>query len=278
MAGLDLHLHSTSSDGTHSPGWVVRQAAAQGAERIALTDHDTLSGVPEAQAEGRRRGIAVIAGVEISVYDPTLGELHVLGFFSDRAPLKDVEAQLSAYRSERESRAQRTVERLADLGFDIEYEAVCKIANGASVGRPHIARALVEAGHVENVQEAFNRLLRNDGPAYVPRTLLSLTDSVSMIHEADGFASLAHPTRYAEPELATHAFADASGDGVEIYYRNDGPEAIANGTQLAQRLGLMPTVGSDFHGLHPNEIPPSCVDLPDHAAARLHDTLKDLTA
>ena len=276
MPRLDLHLHSIHSDGRKSPEWVVQQAAANGAELISLTDHDTLSGVAEAQAEGRRRKVEVVAGVEIGVNDPDLGELHVLGYFSDDAPLHDFEAQLTAYRTERESRAERTVERLVELGLDIDFEAVARHADGGSIGRPHIARALVEAGHVESVQEAFDRFLRNDGPAYVARTLLSLRDSVAMIHAGGGFASLAHPTRYAESEAASLAFAAAGGDGLEIYYRNDGPEEVANGHQLARRLGLVPTVGSDFHGLHPDELRPGSVPIPEPAAKQLLEILRGL--
>ncbi len=276
MARLDLHTHSTHSDGMKPPEWVVQQAAANGAKFLALSDHDTLAGVEAAQAEGRRLGVQVIAGVEIGVNDPELGELHVLGYFSEQAPLGDLERQLAAYREERQSRARRTVDRLGELGLPIDYEAVVAIANGASIGRPHIARALVEAGHVESVQEAFNRYLRNDGPAYIPRTLLSLTDSLEMIHNAGGFASLAHPTRYDNPTGATNSFASAGGDGLEIYYRNDRPDELANGEQLAQRLGLVPTVGSDFHGLHPDEIRPAAVPMPEHAADQIIDILKDL--
>ena len=276
MARLDLHTHSTHSDGMKPPGWVVQQAAANGAKLLALSDHDTLAGVEAAQAEGRRHGVEVIAGVEIGVNDPELGELHVLGYFSEQAPLGDLERQLAAYREERQSRARRTVDRLGELGLPIDYEAVVAIANGASIGRPHIARALVEAGHVESVHEAFNRYLRNDGPAYIPRTLLSLIDSLEMIHNAGGFASLAHPTRYDNPTGATNSFASAGGDGLEIYYRNDGPEELANGEQLARRLGLVPTVGSDFHGLHSDEIRPAAVPMSEHAADQIIDILKDL--
>ncbi len=276
MARLDLHTHSTHSDGVKPPEWVVQQAAECGAELLALTDHDTLLGVEAAQAEGRRRGVEVIAGVEIGVNDPVLGELHVLGYFPAIAPLADLDRQLAEYRNERQSRARRTVERLSELGLEIDYEQVAAIADGASIGRPHVARALVEAGHVESVPDAFNRLLRNDGPAYIPRTLLSLTDSLAMIHAAGGFASLAHPTRYDEPTSATIAFADAGGDGLEIYYRNDGPDEIANGQQLARRLGLTPTIGSDYHGLHPDEIRPANVPMPDHAADEIINILKDL--
>ena len=277
MARLDLHTHSTCSDGTKPPDWVVRQAAENGAELIALTDHDTLAGVQAARITGKQHGVDVVAGVEIGVNDPDLGELHVLGYFPDGAPLDELERQLAAYREERRSRARRTVDRLEELGLPLDVEDVARIAGGASVGRPHIARALVEAGHVESVQEAFDRYLRNDGPAYVPRTLLSLSESLDMIHGAGGFSSLAHPTRYGDPVGATKAFAAAGGQGLEIYYRNDSPEAIAHGEQLAQRLGLVPTVGSDFHGLHPNELRPATVPLPEQRASTIIDILKDLS-
>ncbi len=276
MARLDLHTHSTHSDGTRPPEWVVRQAADHGAELLALTDHDTLLGVKTAQAEGRRLGVDVIAGVEIGVNDADLGELHVLGYFSGQAPLEDLEHQLTLYREERRSRARRTVERLIELGVPIEYEAVVAIAGNASIGRPHIARAMVDAGHVESLPDAFNRFLRNDGPAFIPRTLLSLADSLEMIHRAAGFASLAHPTRYDDPVNSITSFASAGGDGLEIYYRNDGPDEVANGEQLARRLGLTPTIGSDFHGLHADEIRPANVSIPNHAAEQIISILKDL--
>lgn len=277
MARLDLHTHSTCSDGTKPPEWVVQQAAANGAELVALTDHDTLAGVLAAQSAARQIAIDVIAGVEISVNDPDIGELHVLGYFAPDAPLEELEQQLTRYRDERKSRARRTVERLRALGMPIEYESVVRIAGSASIGRPHIARALVDAGHVESVQEAFDRYLRNGGPAYVPRTLLSISDSLDMVHRTGGFSSLAHPTRYDDPVGASQAFAAAGGKGLEIYYRNDSPDEIANGEQLAQRLGLVPTVGSDFHGLHPTELGPGTVPMPDHQAALVMQILKDLS-
>ena len=170
MARLDLHLHSTCSDGTKPPEWVVQQASSNGAELIALTDHDTLAGVHDAQRAGKRYGIEVLAGVEISVNDSDVGELHVLGYFAPGAELDELEQQLSAYRDERQSRARRTVDKLNRLGAALDFESVARIADGASVGRPHIARALVEAGQVESVQEAFDRFLHNEGPAFVLRT------------------------------------------------------------------------------------------------------------
>lgn len=278
MARLDLHTHSTCSDGTKPPEWVVQRAAANGAELMALTDHDTLAGVDAARAAARRLGIDVIAGVEIGVNDPDLGELHVLGYFSADAQLDELEQQLTTYRLERESRARRTVERLSELGLDLDDGTVMSIADGASVGRPHIARALVAAGHVESVQEAFDRYLHNGGPAYVGRALLSLADSLHMIQRAGGFSSLAHPTRYDDPLGATEAFSAAGGDGIEIYYRNDSPERIANGEQLATRLGLIPTIGSDFHGLHPEEMQPATVPMPELRSAGIIEILRDLSA
>ncbi|MDE2892914.1 MAG: PHP domain-containing protein [Chloroflexota bacterium] len=277
MARLDLHTHSTCSDGTRPPEWVVQQAADNGVELIALTDHDTLAGVKAARGAARQTGIDLIAGVEISVSDPDLGELHVLGYFAPSAQLDELERQLTRYREERKSRARRTVKRLHALGMPVEYESVMDIAGRASIGRPHVARAMVEAGHVESVQEAFDRYLHNGGPAYVPRTLLSLSDSLDMIHRTGGFSSLAHPTRYDDPVGATQAFAAAGGRGLEIFYRNDTPDEIANGEQLAQRLGLVATVGSDFHGLHPSELGPGTVPMPEHQATRIMQILKDLS-
>ncbi|MCY3923847.1 MAG: PHP domain-containing protein [Chloroflexi bacterium] len=277
MARLDLHTHSTCSDGTRPPEWVVQQAADNGVELIALTDHDTLAGVKAARGAARQTGIDLIAGVEISVSDPDLGELHVLGYFAPSAQLDELERQLTRYREERKSRARRTVKRLHALGMPVEYESVMDIAGRASIGRPHVARAMVEAGHVESVQEAFDRYLHNGGPAYVPRTLLSLSDSLDMIHRTGGFSSLAHPTRYDDPIGASEAFAAAGGRGIEIFYRNDTPDEIANGEQLAQRLGLVPTVGSDFHGLHPSELGPGTVPMPEHQATRIMQILKDLS-
>ncbi len=276
MARVDLHAHSTHSDGVRPPEYVVRQAAAHGVELFALTDHDTLAGIATAQAEGRRLGVEVIAGVEIGADDPELGELHVLGYVGTADSAQILERQLVVYRSERDGRAQRIIQRLGELDLRIEYETVLRIADGAAIGRPHVARALVEAGQVESIQDAFDRYLGNDRPAYIPRALLDLTDSIGMIHAVGGFASLAHPTRCNDPQAAISAFCAAGGDGVEIYYRRDGPETVANGEQAARRLGLIPTVGSDFHGLRPDELSPGAVSIPDVAADQIIGILKEL--
>ena len=255
-----------------------RAAAANGAELVALSDHDTLAGVEEAREAGKTLGVTVIAAVEISVIHEALGELHVLGYLPARDDLADLELKLAEYRDERRGRARRTLSLLRDLGAPIEEHAVVRHAGGGVVGRPHIARALVDAGHVESVQEAFDRYLHNDGPAFVQRSVLGMEESIELIHGAGGFASLAHPTRYRETEASIEAFAAAGGDAIEIYYRNDPPDVVARGERLASRLSLTATGGSDFHGIHPAEMLPATVPMPDHAADRLIDLMEDLAS
>ncbi len=274
MPPLDLHTHSTRSDGVKSPSWVIRRAAANGANTIALTDHDTLAGVPEAIRAGREHGLRIIAGVELGVHTDALGELHVLGYFpavndpSDPR-LFQFERQLAIYRDDRDARAESIIERLAELGCPIELARVKHFASDGSVGRPHIARAVVEAGHVESVQEAFDRYLHDHGPAYVARELLSLEASIQLIHDAGGLASLAHPSRYREPDAAIDEFAASGGDAIEVYYRNDDRETIARGEQKARQRRLLMTVGSDWHGLHEGESEPATVAVPAEAVERL---------
>ena len=274
MARLDLHLHSTHSDGLRSPAWVDQRAAANGAEVIALTDHDTLAGVTQAVEAGRNLGLRVIPGVELGVHTPALGELHVLGYFPAASDGTDphltaFEQQLTRYRDERGSRAEVMISRLKELGCPIDPVRVTEIAGGGSIGRPHIARALVEAGHVASVQEAFDRYLHNDGPAYVARQLLGLERSVELIHAAGGLASLAHPSRHREPEAAMDTFAAAAGDAIEVFYRNDDAETIARGLQRTRSHRLLATVGSDWHGLNEAEREPASVAAPDHAVEQV---------
>ena len=274
MPRLDLHTHSVCSDGVMSPTWVVERAAANGAELVALTDHDTLAGVGEAIEAGRACQTRVIAGVELGVDANEFGELHVLGYFpavadSSDAGIPEVARQLSSYRDGRDSRARLMIERLAELGYPIDATLVKTFSDDESIGRPHVARALVAAGHVASVQEAFDRFLHDGGPAYVARNLLSLKSSVQLIHGAGGFASLAHPSRCAEPAAAISAFAAVGGDAVEVYYRNDDRETIARGEQQARRHGLLMTGGSDWHGLHEGECEPATVPVPDEVVDRL---------
>ena len=268
---VDLHTHSRHSDGVRTPEWVVRRAAANGADLLALTDHDTLSGVPAALRAGREAGIRVIAGVELGTRNEELGEIHVLGYFPqitapDDPALDAIERAVDGYRDDRLARGRAIVERLNALDLPIDWSQVEQIADGAPVGRPHIARALLQAGAVDSVQEAFDRYLHDDGPAYVARRLLDIEHAVALIHEHDGIAGLAHPTRARDADAAVRRFAAAGGDTIEVWYRNDSPDQIAGTLGLARRAGLAPTAGSDWHGLHASEIEPGAVAQPTNGA------------
>ena len=268
---VDLHTHSRHSDGVRTPEWVVRRAAANGASLIALTDHDTLSGVAEALRAGREAGIRVVAGVELGTRNDELGEIHVLGYFPqitapDDPALERIEHAVDGYRDDRLTRGRAIVERLNALDIPIDWAQVERLADGAPVGRPHIARALLEAGAVDSVQEAFDRYLRDDGPAYVARRLLDIEHAVALIHDHSGIAGLAHPTRSRDAETAVRRFAAAGGDTIEVWYRNDSPEQVARTLELARRAGLAPTAGSDWHGLHDNEVEPGAVAQPANGA------------
>ncbi len=259
------------SDGVRTPEWVVGRAAANGATLLALTDHDTLNGIPAALAAGRAADLWVLPGIELGTRNGELGELHVLGYFPrisepDDPAVDTIESVLAGYRDDRLSRAGAIVDRLDEIGVPVGWERVERIANRAAVGRPHIARALVEAGHVASVQEAFNQYLHDDGPAYVGRALLDLEHAVRLIHDHDGLAGLAHPTRARDTDAAVKRFAAAGGDSIEVWYRNDDAERIARSLELAGQAGLMPTAGSDWHGLHEREIEPGAVEQPTNGA------------
>lgn len=268
---VDLHTHSRRSDGLREPEWVVAQAAVNGADLLALTDHDTLSGVPAAIRAAQGTHLRLIPGVELSTRNGDLGELHVLGYFPrisapDDPQLDELETVLAGYRDDRVKRARAILERLNTLALPVDWDRVKRIAGGAPVGRPHIARALVAAGHTESIQEAFDKYLHDDGPAYVGRCLLDAPHAVSLIHERGGLAGLAHPTRARDAESAAKRFAAAGGDSIEVWYRNDDAERVAWSLSLAQRFRLIPTAGSDWHGLRDDEIEPGAVEQPPHGA------------
>ena len=268
---VDLHTHSRHSDGVRTPEWVVRRAAANGASLVALTDHDTLTGVPAALRAGREAGIRVVAGVELGTRNDQLGEIHVLGYFPqitapDDPALDQIESTVRGYRDDRLTRGRAIVERLKSLNVPVAWAQVEQIADGAPVGRPHIALALHRAGAVASVQEAFDRYLHDDGPAYVARRLLDIEHAVALIHAHDGIAGLAHPTRARDAEAAVQRFTAAGGDTIEVWYRNDSPQQVARSLELARRAALMPTAGSDWHGLHDNEVEPGAVAQPVNGA------------
>jgi predicted metal-dependent phosphoesterase TrpH len=188
---IDLHLHTNKSDGRLTPTELVRLAHQGGVRRLALTDHDTTDGVDEAMAEGQRLGVEVIPGVELGT-DSRSGDLHMLGLFLDYHD-EEFQATMRRFRDGRIARVHKIVANLAAVGVNITVERVFEIAGEASVGRPHVAQALLEAGYVKAMPEAFEKWLAYGGPGDVPRDKLSPEDAIDLIHAVGGLAVVAHP-------------------------------------------------------------------------------------
>ena len=248
MAIGDFHLHSTASDGVRSPTWVMETAAANGVHTLALTDHDTTEGLPEAQAAAEAAGLRLLSGIELSV-DLDGADAHLLGFGFDtgHGPLQ---AYLSEQREGRVGRMKRMVRVLGEHGVTIDAERVQAIAGDASVGRPHVARALVEAGYVGSVADAFGTWLGDGKPAHITRDRLTPGEAIALLHEAGGVAFIAHPIYLGDDYGAkVHALAALGLDGVETYYKFYDAETVATHEALSARLGLARSGGSDYHGL-----------------------------
>ena len=251
MSRLDLHLHTTHSDGSCTPTEVINMAHRAGVTALAITDHDILTGVAEAIAAGQEYGIEVIPGVEISSLAGN-SELHILGYFLD-CQNPDLLERLKTLRDGRHRRNPRIIERLHTLGIDITYDEVRALAGTDSIGRPHIARVLMDKHVVASAKEAFDRFLAEGKPAYVPRELPNPAEAIRWIKAARGLAVLAHPTWVKVTEqplidLVRQLKADGL-DGVEVYYSTHAARQTREYLSLAQQLGLLVTGGSDFHGI-----------------------------
>jgi len=246
-------------------------AIARGLTAIALTDHDTLGGVAKAQQAAYGTGLEVIAGVEINA-DGGQRDLHILGYYVDpeNGPLQE---RLQAMREARIGRARRMIERLRELGMVLEMEEVQTLASGDSIGRPHVARALLNRGYVETLQEAFDRLLGRDGLAYVPRLRLTPPEAIQAILEAGGIPVLAHPAHSGSsaveriPELANCGLR-----GLEVYYPHHSSVEVELLLELCQECELFATGGTDFHSPDSEEgAPMGSVYVPLACAVRLRE-------
>jgi predicted metal-dependent phosphoesterase TrpH len=250
MPGIDLHTHSNRSDGTFEPAEVVRRAAALGLEVIALTDHDTTEGLDEAIAAGVEHGVEVVPGVELSAeYEKT--SVHVLCYWPD-VDDAGLQAELRRLRDDRFRRGERMVEKLQALGFDITFERVAQIAGGGNIVRPHVAQAMVEAGIVDTEREAFDLYIADGKPAHVGKHALDPVDSVGVILGAGGICVLAHPGMWGDqtsvPDELIERMAAAGMQGLEVVHTDHDEDKRAYYGKLAERLGLIPTGGSDCHG------------------------------
>ena len=250
MAFIDLHTHTTASDGTLAPKELVARAAGLGLVAVAITDHDTLAGLPEARAAGAEHGVTVVTGVELSVADDR-GSIHLVGLFLPDAPGPLAE-RLDWLRQRRHDRNHRILEKLKTLGVSLDYESVTALAQGA-VGRPHIAQALLARGVVSSFKEAFTRFLGAYGKAYVPKDKLTLATAIELLHAEGGLAVLAHPylLGLSGPALAETVtrYRDAGLDAIEAFYTEHSQYQTLEYLALARKLGLAVSGGSDFHGL-----------------------------
>lgn len=247
---FDLHTHSRCSDGSTSPAENVRLAAAAGLAGLALTDHDTFDGWEEAAEQAARSGVELVPGVELSTEVGGLS-LHLLGYWVDPEH-PALSAECRRLRGERERRAAGTVQRLSQLGVHIELDRVHQIAGGAPVGRPHIAAAMVEAGAVPSLRDAFDDYLADGGPAYVAKRAVPPAEGVALIVAAGGVAVLAHPglgSRDAEvTDVLLDRLIDAGMAGVEADHPGHDPVTRGRWRGIAAMHGLEVTGSSDFHG------------------------------
>ena len=295
MSKVDLHLHSCVSDGKYTPAEVVGKAAGLGLDVIALTDHDNVDGIPAALEAARNfPGLKVIPGVEISTLimgtheldspkqakhpvrlpngqtiDESGGEAHVLGYFIDYTDQELLET-LKTMRDSRELRAEGMVNKLAALGLPVEWKRVQEIAGDGSIGRPHIAQALLEKGHISTIKEAFDKYIAFGGPAYVERAKLSPEEAVELITRAKGLPVLAHPLFINDPEALITRLKKHGLIGIETYYKKYTTEEIMGLLRLADTYDLIATGGSDYHGLDDNaEMMMGGTDVPVAAAEQL---------
>ncbi len=282
---IDLHAHTTASDGTFSPRELVQHAKQLGLRAVAVSDHDTIFGWREALDAGKESGVEVVPAIELSVSDDN-GKFHLLGFFPTRTDLSGTElgAQIIELQRERDERNTRIYENLEHIGVPVDPQRVRAIAGGgAQIGRPHIARALIELGHATSVQEAFDLYLDANSPAYSGKKGLPPSHAVQLIHDAGGVAIWAHPTRspseraevldFSRGEELLHLWLDWGLDGLEIFYGAYSPEEAAWTRAMTEKYDLLGTGGSDFHGATKPNVPLGQVngasEVPDEVLALL---------
>jgi predicted metal-dependent phosphoesterase TrpH len=254
---IDLHTHTTESDGTLTPSQLVRYAKEKGLSAIAVTDHDTIDGNQEALREGKAVGLEVIPGVEISV-DHSPGSMHMLGYFinSEDTTLQE---KLALLQESRADRNPRIIAKLNELGLDITYDEVVKVSGGGQTGRPHIAQVLKHKGYTKSIQEAFDKYLGKGAPAYFDKFRLEPADAMAMITNAGGIPVLAHPFTLhckspGELEALVKSLVPQGLKGIEVYYSEHDPQQTSQYQSLAKDYNLAMTGGSDFHGENMNGI------------------------
>lgn len=258
---FDLHTHTTASDGVYPPRELVGLAKRAGLAGIAVTDHDTLGGLDEAEEAGRELGVEVVPGVELTSYAGKT-EVHVVGLFvgaagADPGALDEV----ASLRSRRRERMLEMIAKLDGMGVHVEPGDVMALApDDASVGRPHLAAALVSAGHVADESEAFERYIGNSSPAYMPKARLEPEEAIRLVKRLGGLAVFAHPG-VSRLDGRLSEFKDAGLGGLEVWHPRHGPADQERYARLAENCGLLPSGGSDFHGPGRTEAPLGCFKI-----------------
>lgn len=272
---IDLHSHTNRSDGQHDPAELVDIAAERGVEVLAVTDHDTLAGVADATSAGRAVGVRVIPGIELSIKVPH-GSMHLLGYFDDPAP-DPLSGLIAGFGDKRTERARDMVDRLNEMGVAVDWDDVLAGANGAPLGRPHIAEALIRAGHVTERREAFDLYLGDGRPAYVGSDGLAVEEGVQLVLESGGAPVLAHPETLKLDDAHLDPFVgrlkQAGLVGIEVHRPEHTADQFARFGALARKYGLIPSGGSDYHRPtsphHPGATgsPPLAADTADRLLA-----------
>ena len=244
---VDLHSHSSCSDGLDRPAGLVRRMAAAGVGAFALTDHDTLQGLPEARDEAQRQGIELVSGAEISADFEGRDDIHVLALFVDENN-ESFNARLAERQENRRTRGERMAQKLVEAGYAIDLDAIREEVGGGVWARPHLARALIRAGHATSNDDAFDRFLGRQHPWYVASEKWPVLDVLRAIREAGGVSSRAHAVWYEKADELIRQLAAAGLDAIEAFHPDHGPAEETRFRSLADELGLAVTAGSDFHG------------------------------
>lgn len=262
METVDLHIHTTASDGRLTPTQMVRFLARQGLKVVSITDHDTVDGLAEAlEASGAFPDMELIPGVELSCDVPG-SEVHLLGYFVDYRDMQFLRV-LERFRNGRVIRAKLMLEKLASMNMKVEWARVAELAGDGAVGRPHIAQAMVEKGYVASFREAFDKYIGRNGPAYVEREKLTPVDAVRLISRVGGVAVLAHPRDIPCLTSTIWELLPEGLAGMEVYYGDYSGDTVRSLKQIADTFALVPCGGSDYHALNvPGEVLPGTVGPP----------------
>ena len=269
---IDLHTHTVYSDGTFTPAQSVELALERGLTALSISDHDSTEGLPEALRAAEGTGLEIVPGVEFSTIHEH-GGVHMLTYWPDVTD-REFQAELQRLREDRYQRGERMVRKLQDLGYPVLFERVREIASGKNIGRPHIAQALVEAGGVAEVKEAFSdELIGTGGRAYVEKHALHPPDALPLMKRAGGLAVLAHPVHWRDglpvPDQLIEEMVQAGLDGIEAAHPDHDPDTEARYREMAKRFGIVATGSSDCHGARYDPIRMGSVTTDPEEFARL---------